>query len=166
MSKQKAKNSPTNHKKSLSRLMAIQIFYQYDFLKRQEKLEQIKESLIENYALNFEENPCSYREKIDENFLNNLITGLDLDVEKIDDEISQFLKEGWSLEKLDDVARQILRLSAFELKFLNDIPAKVIIDEYVDIAASFFDLKRLSFFNATLENLAKKFRAAEFIDKS
>lgn len=142
--------------------MAIQIFYQYDFFNRERKLEQIKEELIENYTLNFEENPVSYREKIDESFLNNLLAGLELDVEKIDAEISQFLKEGWSLEKIDDVARQILRLSVFELKFLSDIPAKVVIDEYVDIAASFFDLKRLAFFNAVVENLAKKFRADEF----
>ena len=66
------------------------------------------------------------------------------------------------MEKLDGVARQVLRLGAFELKFIKNIPLKVVIDEYVDIAASFFDSKKITFINATLENLAKKFRAEEF----
>lgn len=152
----------THHKRTLSRLMAIQIFYQHNFFGDEKKLTEVKEDVIENYALDFEEDISSYREKIDENFLNNLVAGLELDSKKIDEEISEFLKEGWNLEKLDDVVYQILRLGAFELKFMKDTPLKVIIDEYVDIAASFFDDKKITFVNATLENLAKKFREEEF----
>ena len=161
--KQKTKNAPINLKKSLSRLMAIQIFYQSDFLSNETSLNEIKENLINNYILDSEEEPTSYRQKIDEVFLNNLINGVALDLKQIDEEISQFLKGSWSLEKLDGVALQILRFGAFELKFLSEIPAKVIIGEYVDISASFFDKKKTSFFNATLQNLAQKFRANEFL---
>lgn len=161
--KQKTKKAPTNLKRSLSRLMAIQIFYQSDFLSNQASLSEIKENLIDNYTLDSEEDLTSYRQKIDEVFLNNLINGAAPDLKQIDEEISQFLKGSWSLEKLDSVALQILRFGAFELKFLSEIPAKVIIGEYVDISASFFDNKKTSFFNATLQNLAQKFRANEFL---
>ena len=160
--KQKTKNTPTNRKRTLSRLMAIQIFYQYDFLNRERKPQEIKKDIIENYTLDSEEDISSYREKIDEIFLDNLITGFELDAEKIDAGISEFLKGDWSMDKIDDVTRQILRFSTFELKFMLDIPARVVIDEYVDIAASFEDMKKTTFVNATLDALAKKFRAAEF----
>jgi N utilization substance protein B len=160
--KQKAKNAPTNRKRSLSRLMAIQIFYQSDFLSNEPSLSEIKENLIDNYVLDSEESPTSYRQKIDEVFLNNLVNGAALDLKQIDEEISQFLKGDQGLEKLDSVALQILRFGVFELKFLPEIPAKVVIGEYVDISASFFDNKKTSFFNATLQNLAQKFRATEF----
>ena len=160
--KPKAKRAPTNYKKTLSRLMAVQIFYQHEFFNRERKLEEIKEELIENYLLDSRHQTTSYRKEIDESFLNILVTGLSLEIATIDAEISEFLKGDWSLDQLEDVTLQILRVAAFELKNLADIPAKVVIGEYVDIAASFFDSKRLSFVNATLDALAKKFRAAEF----
>jgi len=142
--------------------MAIQIFYQNDFLNGAANLAEMQQDLIENYALDADKNLESFRAKIDEVFLNNLVSGVALDLKTIDAEISQFLSGDWNLEKLDDVARQILRVCTFELKFLSQIPAKVVIDEYVDIAASFFDQKRTSFFNAIIENLAKKLRPEEF----
>jgi N utilization substance protein B len=51
---------------------------------------------------------------------------------------------------------QILRLAAFEIKFLLDVPTKVVIDEYVGIAASFFDETKVTFVNAVIDGIAKK----------
>ncbi len=151
-----------NRRRTLSRLMAIQIFYQYNFLEHKKNIDEIKEDMIESYALSPDDHISSYRDKIDEEFLNNLILGLTLN-EKIDEEIKEFLKDGFSLEKIEDVMQQILRLGTFELKFMLDTPYKVIIDEYVDIAACFYERKKVTFSNGILENLAKKFRAKDFI---
>lgn len=148
----------TNRKKTLSRLMAIQIFYQNDFLKNEKDLEEIKHDVIENYLLDSEENISSYRKKIDEEFLNNLVAGLDLGSFDINSEIAQFLKEGYKLEKLDGVLRQILRLGTFELKYTETAP-KVVVSEYTDIAASFFDEGKVKFVNATLDAISKKFHS-------
>ncbi len=160
--KPRSKRAKTNHKKILSRLMAVQIFYQYYFFDKEKKLDEIKNDLVENYLLDSERETQSYRDEIDDNFLNLLILGLETQAEKIDEEIAKFLKGDWSLEKLEEVSLQILRLATFELKFMNDVPAKVVIGEYVDIAASFFSDKRLSFINATIDALAKSFRPSEF----
>jgi len=151
-----------NKKRSLSRLMAAQILFQHDFFEKARNLEEIKEEVIENYALEIEENVSSYRDKIDGDLLNNLITGLALNLQKIDEDITEFLQEGWTIARLEDMTRQLLRLGTFELKFMLDVPLKVAIDEYVDIAACFSEGKKVTFVNATLENLAKKFRAEEF----
>lgn len=145
-------------KRSLSRLMAIQILYQRDFFEGKKSTEEIKKDMIENYTLNTEKNIESYRKKIDEKFLDNLLVGIALDEGKIDEEIAVFLKEGKSFSETDEVIKQILRLAAFELKFMPNVPFKVAIGEYMDIAASFFEAKKISFINATLDNFAKKFR--------
>jgi N utilization substance protein B len=121
--------------------------------------------VVENYLLNPELDACSFRDEIDENFLNTLLTGVALDMPKIDSEITEFLRDGWTIEKIEDVSRQILRFGTFELKFMHDIPAKVVLDQYVDIAASFFDSGKITFINATLDAVAKKFRGEEFLSK-
>ena len=77
--------------------------------------------------------------------------------------MSAFLKQGWSVDRLDPIMSLILEFATLELMFLSDIPPKVTINEYVNIAASFFDTKRVTFANGILENLAKKFRVDEMI---
>ncbi len=158
----KIRKPAINKKRSLSRLMAIQVLYQSEFLEDERELKEITEDIIENYALSFDEDISSYRKQIDRNFIDNVITGISLDSENINQEIKDLVKEGWSLETLDDVLIQILRCGCFELKFFKDIPLKVVIDEYVDIAASFFDDKKVTFANGILENLAKKLREDEY----
>lgn len=161
----KTKKAPINYKKALTRLMAVQILYQYDFLDGEKKIDEVKNDVVENYLLNPELDACSFRDEIDENFLNTLLTGVALDTPKIDSEITEFLRDGWTIEKIEDVSRQILRFGTFELKFMHDIPAKVVLDQYVDIAASFFDSGKITFINATLDAVAKKFRGEEFLSK-
>jgi N utilization substance protein B len=146
-------------KRTLSRLIAMQILYQYRFFAEEKPLADIKKDVIENYALSEHENISSYREKIDIDFLNNLVDGASIAV-GLESEISELLKNGFALENLEDVMRQILILAAFELKFMLDTQATIIIVEYVDIAASFFDEKKVAFVNGILQNLAKKLRSA------
>lgn len=151
-----------NRKRTLSRLMAIQIFYQFEFYEEQQDLSVIKETVIDNYVLQQDDEIKSFRNKIDVDLLDNLLNGISLGLIEIDYEISQLLKEGWDLDKLPDIALYILRFGAFELKFMRDIPLKVVIDEYVDISSGFFEDKKVTFINGTLENLAKNYRAEEF----
>ncbi len=158
----KAKSKPVYRKRTLSRLIAIQIFYQFEFYQQKILLDEIKNNVIDNYVLQQEEDVSSYRTKIDLNLLEKLLTAINFGIAEIDHDISGFLKDGWDLEKLPDIMLYILRLGAFELKFMQDIPLKVILGEYVDISASFFEAKKVTFLNATLENLAKHYRAAEF----
>ncbi|MDX2083274.1 MAG: transcription antitermination factor NusB [Rickettsiales bacterium] len=151
-------------KRSLSRLIAVQIFYQFEFYEKKSALNEIKNDIIDNYVLRFDDNISSYRDNIDQNLLESLIAGINFGYDEIDREIFSFLKSGWNLEKLPEIMLYILRLGAFELKFMSEIPLKVVIDEYVDIAASFFENKKITFLNATLESLAKKYRPQEFLE--
>lgn len=76
----------------------------------------------------------------------------------LDGAISRRLGEGWKLKRLDAVARAILRAGVAELEQRSDIPAAVVIDEYVEVAKLFFDGPEPGFINATLDACAKDLR--------
>lgn len=164
MTKKTNKNNKAliNRKRTLSRLMAIQSFYQYEFDKESQTLEQAKEHLIDNYLIEQDDDIKSFRKKIDHNLLESLLAGIELNLQELDDKIAEFLSGQWSLESLPDIMLYILRFGSFELRYMKDVPLKVVIDEYVAIGASFFEDKKVTFLNGILNNLAKSYREEEF----
>ncbi len=162
------KNNPKNNidlsqrRRTLSRLMAVQIYYQFEFFEKTQMIAEIKNNLVDNYVLSSEDEPRSYRDKIDATLLENLLNGLPLACNTIDEDIKSLLKNEWTIDKIPQILLYILRFGAFELKFSLDIPLKVLVNEYVDLAALFFDPSKIMFANSTLENLAKKYRESEF----
>jgi len=76
----------------------------------------------------------------------------------LDRAIARRLSKGWRLERIDSVARAILRAGAAELEQRKDTPKAVVINEYVDIAKSFFDGPEPGFVNATLDACAGDLR--------
>jgi N utilization substance protein B len=76
---------------------------------------------------------------------------------RIDTEIARALAEGWKLERIDSVARAILRSAVVEL-WGRDTPIAVVIDEYVEIAKDFFEGPEPGFINAALETVARRVR--------
>jgi N utilization substance protein B len=77
----------------------------------------------------------------------------------LDRAIARHLSKGWRLERLDAVARAILRAGAAELEQRRDIPKAVVLDEYVEIAKSFFEGPEPGFINAALEACARDLRS-------
>ena len=72
------------------------------------------------------------------------------------------LQRGWPLRRIEAVLRAVLRAGAYELKKRKDIPARVIISEYVDVAAAFYEREEAGLANGVLDALAHELRAAEF----
>jgi transcription antitermination protein NusB len=77
----------------------------------------------------------------------------------IDRAIARHLGKNWRLDRLDAVARAILRAGVTELERCADTPAAVVIDEYIEIAKGFLDAAEIGFINATLDACAKDLRA-------
>ena len=63
---------------------------------------------------------------------------------------------------MDSILRAILRCAVFELVARRDVPAKVVIDEYVAVAGAFFGGDEPGFVNAALDTIARRKRAPEF----
>jgi N utilization substance protein B len=58
--------------------------------------------------------------------------------------------------------RAVLRAGAYELAHRSDIPARVVVTEYVDVAGAFVDKEETGMVNAVLDQLARQMRAADF----
>ena len=98
----------------------------------------------------------------DEEFFGSIVRGVPHHQVEIDSSIAKVLSADWRLERVDSILRAILRAAAFELIGRKDVPAKAVIDEYVEIAHAFFSGDEPSFVNAALDKLAHRKRAPEF----
>ncbi len=95
----------------------------------------------------------------DESFFADLVRGVVEHQRGIDPAIAHRLAQGWRLDRLDATVRAILRAGAFELSHRPDVPVEVVINEYVDVARSFFEGPQPGFVNAALDGLARDVRA-------
>jgi transcription antitermination protein NusB len=98
----------------------------------------------------------------DAEFFGAVVRGVPQHQVEIDRGIVKCLASDWRLERIDSILRAILRAASFELIARHDVPARVVIDEYVEIAHAFFNGDEPSFVNAVLDKLAHRKRAPEF----
>jgi N utilization substance protein B len=68
---------------------------------------------------------------------------------------------GWPLKRVEAIMRATMRAGAYELKHSADVPVRVILSEYVDIASAFLEKDEVGMVNAVLDKLARDFRADE-----
>ncbi|MPQ24689.1 transcription antitermination factor NusB [Bacillus paralicheniformis] len=85
-------------------------------------------------------------------FFEQLVYGVLENKEKIDEMIKRHLVN-WKLDRLANVDRAILRLSAYEMMFLDDIPVNVSMNEAIELAKQFGDDKSAKFVNGVLSNI-------------
>lgn len=82
-------------------------------------------------------------------FLLNLVMGVEQSKNELDDKLSQYLKEGWTLERLTLIEKNILRLGLFEMTEFNT-PQLVAINEAIELSKKFSDEKSSKFINGIL----------------
>lgn len=90
-------------------------------------------------------------------FCKELIEGVIGRLDELDAIIEPYL-EHWSLERMSVVDRNILRLAVYELRFMDDIPFKVSIDEAIELAKLFGSDESGAFVNGILDHLAKEIK--------
>ena len=98
----------------------------------------------------------------DGEFFVAIVNGVPDHQVEIDRAIAASLSEKWKLERVDSILRAILRCAVFELVARRDVPAKVVIDEYVTVAGAFFGGDEPGFVNGALDTIARRKRAKEF----
>jgi N utilization substance protein B len=95
-------------------------------------------------------------------FFRDVVSGLLADQRAIDRQLDETLSQGWPLRRVEALMRAILRAGLYELKARSDVPARVAIKEYVDIAGAFFGRDEAGMINAVLDSLARAVRPNEF----
>ena len=80
---------------------------------------------------------------------------------ELDPMISANLADGWSLERIGYALRACLRAGAYELASCRDVPIRVVINEYIEVARAFFEGEEPGFVNAVLDKIAGQLRPEE-----
>ncbi|QAY96078.1 transcription antitermination factor NusB [Methylovirgula ligni] len=99
-------------------------------------------------------------------FFRDILSGVLAEQGPIDRAVDRTLAKGWPLVRVDAVMRAILRAGSYELLKRKDVPARVVIKEYVDVAGAFFERDEAGMINAVLDALAREYRTEEFQERA
>ena len=145
-------------RRSAARLGAVQALYQMD-LSGSDVGETLAQFSSRASGENFEDGQCG---EADYRHLKEVVDGVVREQKAIDPTVDKILDKDWPLHRLDSTVRAILRAGAYELMFMERVPAKVAISEYVDVADAFFGAEEPRFVNGVLNKLARQSRPKEF----
>lgn len=98
----------------------------------------------------------------DQTYFAELVRGAVRRQRDIDPLVDQQLATGWRLVRVDSTLRAILRVAVYELMDRIEVPARVVINEYIDVAHAFFSEDQPKVVNGLLDKLARDLRASEF----
>ncbi|SVA25617.1 uncharacterized protein METZ01_LOCUS78471 [marine metagenome] len=140
-----------NLKKSSSRLISVQILYEMEI--NGKSFELISKRFSKEYFSEIMSDKNNVMP--DKNYIKDIVKGVSLYQKKIDIVINENL-EKWSLPRIDSLVRAILRSAVYELLSPNDVPNKVVFNEYIEISKLFFSADEPSFINGILDTIANK----------
>ncbi|MCL4765280.1 MAG: transcription antitermination factor NusB [Hyphomicrobiaceae bacterium] len=147
--------------RSAARVAAVQGLYQMDLAQT-----DLNAVIDEFQTLRFlQAEPGDAIAGADPTFFAELLRGVLRRQRDIDPMVDQQLATGWRLGRVDSILRAILRSGVFELLERPDVPARVVINEYIDIAHAFFSEDEPKVVNGILDKIARRLRPAEFADK-
>jgi N utilization substance protein B len=95
-------------------------------------------------------------------FFRDVVSGVVRDQARLDPLIDDALTKGWPLRRIDAILRAVLRAGSYELEHRKDVPGRVVVSEYVDVAHAFVEKDETGMVNAVLDQIARQFRADEF----
>ncbi len=146
-------------RRAAARLAAVQALYQMDVAKT-----GINEILaeFESHWIGQEVEGEQYK-PAEIGFFRDTLEGVLTDQVGIDRLLDDALQEGWPLKRIEAVLRATLRAGTYELSHRRDVPARVTIKEYTDIAGAFLDNDEVGMVNAVLDGLARRLRSDEMM---
>ncbi len=144
--------------RSQARLAAVQALYQMD-LAATDLNDVIHEFMAVRFGADAEDQTVA---AADSELFTSIVRGVVAHQLEIDPPLDAQLATGWRLNRIDAIVRATLRSAMFEFAHRPDIPARVIISEYVDVAKAFFEGDEPKVVNAVLDKVGKKLRPAEF----
>lgn len=149
------------NKRGAARLAAVQALYQMD-LTSAKLMDVVAE--FENFRLGKAVDPDSdtaiYREA-DPQWFRSVLSGVLGQQKTIDPIIQKTLPTDWPLNRVETLLRSILRAGVWELLAKKDVPAKVIINEYLDVTKAFFEEDEFKLVNSVLDRVARNHRDEE-----
>ncbi|MDR3642581.1 MAG: transcription antitermination factor NusB [Candidatus Doudnabacteria bacterium] len=134
----------------LSRTIALQSLFEWDFNGQKDELEGIVNNHVKEFAGAEDE----------AGFIFELANGVVSNLSSIDQIITKYAPE-WPMEQIPPVDRNVLRLGIFELTILKQVPPKVAINEAVELAKTFGGESSGKFVNGVLGTIYKEMGLGE-----
>jgi len=160
-----ARNAPASdkearkaNKRGAARLAAVQALYQMDLAGS--GLNEILAE-FESHWIGREVEGAQYL-PAEAAFFRDIVTGVVREQRTLDPLIDAALAERWPLKRIEAILRAALRAGAYEIQHRRDVPARVVVSEYADVAAAFVERDEVGMVNAVLDQLARGLRADEF----
>ena len=147
----------TPSRRQAARLAAVQALYQW------QEGEHAPAEIIEQF-LNVrtgEAGEGGMRRDADRPLFKDVVEGTVAHKDELEQTVSAALAEDWTWKRVDRLVRAILLAGAYELLHRRDVPPRVAINEYVEIAHAFYDQGEPSFINSVLDRVARQARSAE-----
>src|SRR6185312_14572489 len=138
------------NKRGAARLAAVQALYQMDLAAT--GINEIFAE-FESHWLGGEVEGAQYM-PAEAAYFRDIVGGVVREQSRLDPMIDAALARGWPLKRIETVLRAVLRAGAYELAHRSDIPARVVVTEYVDVAGAFVDADETGMVNAVLDQLA------------
>ncbi len=142
--------------RKLAREIAFKVIFSDNFKveaeEQKEKNSNLINSLIEDKELIRNEDEFNISDSISEEdkiYIESVAKAVHEKEEELDNTIKKYLK-GWTMERISKTALAILRLAVYEIKYREDIPYKVSINEAVELAKLYCDDTAPSFINGVL----------------
>lgn len=88
-------------------------------------------------------------------YIRSVVDGVKEHDEKIGKIISDNLKSGWTISRISKVSLTVLKIAIFEMKYMDDVPAKVAINEAVELAKRYGGDDDPTFVNGLLASVYK-----------
>ena len=129
--------------RSEARIEAFKLIFQTDV--NNEEIDFLFEHMLE-------ENPKS-QDNID--YIKTAVLGVLDKKSEIDEDIKNNLTKGWKIERITKVSLAVLRLAIFEIKYIEDVPTNVAINEAVEIEKKFDNPDNSAFVNGVLAGFIK-----------
>ncbi|MEP9347593.1 transcription antitermination factor NusB [Xanthobacter sp. KR7-225] len=145
-------------KKSAARLGAVQALYQMD----------LAQTPVNDVLAEFESHWLGQEVEgtllpdADVKLFRAVVEGALSNQRRIDPLLDNALAGGWPLKRVEAVLRAVLRAGVAELMSRPEVPARVVIAEYVNVAGAFLDRDETGMVNAVLDVLARDLRPDEF----
>ncbi|MBU0758747.1 MAG: transcription antitermination factor NusB [Candidatus Omnitrophica bacterium] len=130
-------------KRTLARECALKILY---------KIEIAKDSVDDSFRDFWSSQETSMEVR---NFAETLVRGTSENIARLNEIISKYT-ENWDIKRMAVIDKNIMRLSIFELLYMDDIPAKVSINEAIELAKKYGDIDSGKFVNGILDKVRKE----------
>ncbi|MBO5060096.1 MAG: transcription antitermination factor NusB [Clostridia bacterium] len=89
-------------------------------------------------------------------YIKNVVLGVLEKYDELSDIISENLAGRWRIERISKVSKAVLMLAIYEIKYVDDVPEKVAINEAIELAKKFDEPDSSSFVNGVLAGVVKK----------